>query len=89
VTRGGDADSLNRRAFQATLHCLTGCAIGEVLGLAIGTVFGWDDLSSIALAVVLAFVFGYGLTIGPLLAAGWTSGRPPSLRWPATPYRSA
>jgi hypothetical protein len=64
------ARSLNRSAFDATVHCLTGCAIGEVLGLAIGTVLGLHDLVSILLAVVLAFVFGYGLTIRPLLATG-------------------
>lgn len=57
--------SLNRTAFQATLHCLTGCAIGEVLGLVIATALGWHDIPSIALAVVLAFVFGYALTIWP------------------------
>lgn len=64
------AASLNRTAFQATVHCLTGCAIGEVLGLAIATALGWSDVPSILLAVVLAFVFGYGLTMRPLLAAG-------------------
>ena len=57
-------------AFQATVHCLTGCAIGEVLGLVISTVLGWHDLPSIVLAIVLAFVFGYGLTIQPLLRGG-------------------
>jgi hypothetical protein len=62
--------SLNRTAFQATVHCLTGCAIGEVLGLVIGTALGWDDLPTIALAIVLAFVFGYSLTIFPLLGSG-------------------
>ena len=62
--------SLTRTAFQATVHCLTGCAIGEVLGLVIATALGWHDLPSILLAIVLAFVFGYGLTIQPLLAAG-------------------
>jgi hypothetical protein len=61
---------LNRTAFQATVHCLTGCAIGEVLGLVIGTAFGWDDLPTIVLAIVLAFVFGYGLTMLPLLRSG-------------------
>ena len=61
--------SLNRTAFQATVHCLTGCGIGEVLGLAIGTALGWDDLPTIVLAIVLAFVFGYGLTVLPLLRA--------------------
>ena len=64
------APSLNRTAFDATVHCLTGCAIGEVLGLAIATALDWHDLPSIALAVVLAFVFGYGLTIGPLVRGG-------------------
>jgi len=64
------ARSLNRSAFDATVHCLTGCAIGEVLGLVIGTALGLHDLVSILLAVVLAFVFGYGLTIRPLLATG-------------------
>ena len=64
------APSLSRTAFQATVHCLTGCAIGEVLGLVIATALGWHDLPSIALAVLLAFVFGYGLTIRPLLAGG-------------------
>lgn len=62
--------TLNRTAFQATVHCLTGCAIGEVLGLAIASALGWDDLPSIALAVLLAFIFGYGLTIRPLLSGG-------------------
>ena len=62
--------SLNRLAFSATAHCLTGCAIGEVLGLVIGTVLGWDTLATIALAVVLAFFFGYSLTLLPLLRSG-------------------
>ena len=61
------APSLNRTAFQATTHCLTGCAIGEVLGLAIGNALGWDDLPTILLAIALAFVFGYSLTMLPLL----------------------
>ena len=62
--------SLNQVALQATIHCLTGCGIGEVLGLVIATWLGWADLPSIALAVVLAFLFGYALTIGPLLRGG-------------------
>ena len=62
--------SLNRVAFDATTHCLTGCAIGEVLGLVISTALGWHDLPSVVLAIVLAFSFGYGLTIRPLLANG-------------------
>ena len=62
--------SLNRTAFQATVHCLTGCAIGEVLGLVVSTALGWHDLPSILLAIVLAFAFGYGLTMRPLVATG-------------------
>ena len=62
--------SLNRLAFSATVHCLTGCAIGEVLGMIIGTALGWSDLATIALAVVLAFFFGYLLTSWPLLRSG-------------------
>jgi hypothetical protein len=60
--------SLNRTAWSATLHCLTGCAIGEVLGMVIGTALGWSNGATIALAVVLAFFFGYLLTLRPLLA---------------------
>ena len=60
--------SLNRTAWSATLHCLTGCAIGEVLGMVIGTALGWGNGATIALAVVLAFFFGYLLTLRPLLA---------------------
>jgi hypothetical protein len=66
----GNSASLNRLAAQATTHCLTGCAIGEVLGLVIATQLGWHDLPSIALAIVLAFIFGYSLTLRPLLAGG-------------------
>lgn len=66
----GDATSLNRLAFSATIHCLTGCGIGEVLGMVIGTALGWSNLETIILAVVLAFVFGYALTMMPLLRGG-------------------
>jgi hypothetical protein len=62
--------SLNALAFSATVHCLTGCAIGEVLGMIIGTALGWSDLATIVLAVVLAFFFGYTLTSLPLLRSG-------------------
>jgi Domain of unknown function (DUF4396) len=62
--------SLNRLAFSATWHCLTGCAIGEVLGVVIGTILGWGNLQTIVLAIVLAFLFGYSLTMVPLLRAG-------------------
>jgi hypothetical protein len=55
---------------QATLHCLTGCAIGEILGMVIATALGLGDVASIALAVALAFFFGYALTLRPLLRAG-------------------
>jgi Domain of unknown function (DUF4396) len=58
-------------ALSATLHCLTGCAIGEVAGVAIGTALGWSDLATIALAIGLAFLFGYSLTSLPLLRAGF------------------
>jgi hypothetical protein len=59
-----------RPAVSATLHCLTGCAIGEVLGMALATWWGWGDVASIALAVALAFAFGYLLTMTGLLRAG-------------------
>jgi hypothetical protein len=61
---------LNALALSATLHCLTGCAIGEVLGMVLATWWGWSDVASILLAVVLAFFFGYGLTSLPLLRSG-------------------
>ena len=66
--------SLNRTAFSATVHCLTGCAIGEVLGMVIGTALGWSNAATIALAVGLAFLFGYGLTMLPLLRSGMAFG---------------
>jgi len=65
-------NSLNRTAWSATLHCLTGCAIGEVLGMVIGTAFAWGNVSTVVLSVALAFFFGYALTIRPLLASGMT-----------------
>jgi hypothetical protein len=65
-----DSTSLTRTAIQATLHCLTGCAIGEVLGMVIATALGLENAPSIALAVVLAFFFGYALTLRPVLQAG-------------------
>ena len=66
--------SLNRMALSATAHCFTGCAIGEVLGLAIATAFGWGNVASIALAVALAFVFGYAFTLVPLKRSGIALG---------------
>lgn len=59
--------SLNKTAVSATLHCLTGCGIGEVLGMVISSALGWSTAPSIALAVLLAFIFGYALSIRPLL----------------------
>jgi hypothetical protein len=76
--RGGPIDhgappatpaELNRLATSATNHCLTGCVIGEVTGMMIATALGWGDVASIALAVALAFLFGYSLTSLPLLRA--------------------
>jgi hypothetical protein len=65
---------LNRLALSATVHCLTGCAIGEVLGMVIGTALGFSDLATVALAVALAFLFGYSLTSLPLLRSGLALG---------------
>jgi Domain of unknown function (DUF4396) len=68
---GGPAGPVSwAMAVQATLHCLTGCAIGEVLGMVIGTALGWSEWPTIALAVALAFLFGYTFTSFPLLRAG-------------------
>jgi hypothetical protein len=66
--------ALNVVALSATLHCLTGCAIGEVLGMVIGTALGFSEWGTVALAVALAFLFGYGLTSLPLLRAGLALG---------------
>jgi hypothetical protein len=72
--RGHAAPSLNSVAFSATAHCLTGCAIGEVLGVIVGTALGWSNLPTIVLAIVLAFFFGYSLTMLPLVRAGLALG---------------
>jgi hypothetical protein len=61
---------LTSTAITATLHCLTGCAIGEVLGMVLATWWGWSNGPSIALAIVLAFAFGYSLTMRPVLRSG-------------------
>ena len=62
--------TLNRVALSATIHCLTGCGIGEVLGMVIGTAIGLGTWATVGLAVMLAFFFGYTLTMIPLLRAG-------------------
>jgi hypothetical protein len=66
--------SLNRVAASATTHCLTGCAIGEVLGLAVATALDWRNVPSILLAIGLAFLFGYSFTMVPLLRTGIALG---------------
>src|SRR5687767_8556773 len=67
---GGGGPSLNRTAFLATVHCLSGCAIGEVAGMMLGTAFGWSNGLTIVVAVTLAFLTGYALTMWPLLKHG-------------------
>ena len=59
-----------RAAIQATVHCLTGCAIGEILGMVLSAALGFGNALSIVVSVLLAFVFGYALTLGPVIAAG-------------------
>ena len=65
----GYKNELTRQAVSATLHCLTGCAIGEILGLVLATWWGWGDIASIALAIALAFLFGYALTVRAVVRA--------------------
>ncbi len=72
-------DSLTRSAVQATLHCLTGCAIGEVLGMVVASALGWGNAASIGISIVLAFFFGYALTLRSVLRAGVDAGRALSL----------
>jgi hypothetical protein len=71
---GRSATDLDRLAFSATVHCLSGCAVGEVLGMLIGTAAGFGDVATIALAVGLAFLFGYAFTSVPLLRSGMALG---------------
>lgn len=66
--------NLNRIAFSATAHCLAGCSIGEILGMMIGSASGLSDAATIALSVALAFLFGYSLTMVPLLRGGTALG---------------
>jgi hypothetical protein len=70
----GVGPGLDRLAFSATLHCLTGCAAGEVTGMAIATALGWGNAGQIGLAVGLAYLFGFGLTALPLVRAGLGAG---------------
>jgi len=69
-----EGSALTGVAISATLHCLTGCALGEIAGMAIGTALGFSDWGTVGLAVALAFLFGYGLTSLPLLRAGLALG---------------
>src|SRR5204862_4960113 len=64
---GGRLTSLNRSAFQATVHCLTGCAIGEVVGMVVATALGWGNTASIVLSIVFAFYFVYVLTVRSMM----------------------
>jgi hypothetical protein len=65
-----DSRELSRVALSATIHCLTGCAIGEVLGMVIATIANLPNATSVVLSILLAFVFGYGLTSLPLVRSG-------------------
>lgn len=72
-------NNLNSTALSATMHCLTGCAIGEITGLILGLIFGWPGLLTLAVSIGLAFLFGYTLSLIPLLKAGLTLGAAMSL----------
>ena len=72
--QAGSSGDLNRLAASATTHCLMGCAIGEFLGMAIATAFGWGNAAQMVLAIVLAYFFGFGLTSIPLMRAGLGAG---------------
>lgn len=70
-----EAKDLNKLAVMATLHCLTGCAIGEILGNVIGSGLGWSNIATELLTIPLAFGFGYSFTMRPLIASGMGVGR--------------
>jgi hypothetical protein len=74
IQHEGHGENLNGLATSATFHCLTGCAIGEVVGMIVATALGWGDVASIALAVGLAYMFGFALTARPLVKAGLSAG---------------
>ncbi len=63
-------DNLDRTAASATLHCLTGCAIGEIIGMVVSAALGWSATGSITISILLAFVFGYSLSMKPLISHG-------------------
>jgi hypothetical protein len=67
-------ESSDKAAASATLHCLSGCAIGEIIGLILGTSLGWSAGLTIAVSVTLAFLFGYALSLIPVLKAGVALG---------------
>ena len=71
---GHGGKSLDSLALSATVHCLIGCVIGEVAGMFVGTALGWSDLATIALAIGLAYLFGFALTSLPLFRAGLSFG---------------
>ena len=62
--------SLNRTAFSATVHCLSGCAIGEITGMVLGSLYGWTNVTTVVVSVILAFIFGYSFTLVPLARSG-------------------
>ena len=74
---------LRKLSFDATTHCLTGCAIGEVLGMVIGTAFDWPNAAVVLLSIVLAFITGYSLTLRPLLSSGISLGQAARLAFAA------
>jgi len=74
ATAHAPGGNLNSLAISATNHCLTGCVIGEVVGMAIATALGWGNAPQIALAVALAYLFGFTLTARPLIKAGLAAG---------------
>ena len=80
--------SLNNLALSATFHCLIGCAIGEVVGMIIALSLGWSDIGQLALAVGLAYLFGFSLTAMPLVKPGWPLGSSSRRRSPPTRSRS-
>ena len=79
---------LTAMSISATLHCLTGCAVGEIAGMAIGTALGFSQWGTVALSVALAFLFGYSFTSVPLLRAGLALPSSSRSRSPPTPSRS-